>query len=160
MHRLAFALVIALVSCAASGQSQVLPSVHSVLSGGYWQSGGQAGTYRVVVVNQGWEHVTSRVFIEWLREPRDQNGEQEVVSSVEPELPFGKGVASMNARLKPLATGKVQVVLSGVMATDPSRRVRAVLLATSPGVVIRVAANSPVEQTVPGKPGTVAHVKR
>jgi hypothetical protein len=116
-------------------QSQVPASVTSVVSGGFWQSGSQAGRYRVVVVDEGTEHVVSRVFVEWVKDAEAPETGPAVVASVEPELPFGRGLAVLTARLRPLKTGQVEVALAGVMSIQPSKKVQAVLVATRPGEV-------------------------
>ena len=163
MNRLFATAITLLLPVWAVAQSNVPPSVHAVLSGGYWQSGIEAGTYRVVVINTGWEHVTSRVFIEWVREPSGRDNLPVVVSSVEPELSFGQETASLNVTLKPLAKGKVQVVLVGVVSAQPSRKVKAVLVVTAPGRVATMAANPSIERTSTSglRPlAAAAHVKR
>lgn len=42
--------------------------ITAVASGGYWEEGDRSGIIRVIVVQQGWEHVTSRVYLEWIEE--------------------------------------------------------------------------------------------
>jgi hypothetical protein len=135
MKTSATVLALLLAAIGAQADSDVPASVHSVTSGGYWEAKGRAGIYRVVVINQGYEHVTSRVLVQWLQEPSSPNEETKVVSSVEPELPFGNDIASLSASLEPLAPGQVQVVISGVVSVDPSLKVNAVLLASKPGLV-------------------------
>ena len=122
------------LSLAAAASSGVPPEVASVVSGGYWECGEDSGTYRVVVVNSGFEHVTSRVFVEWVSEPRSGNDPAKVVSTLEPMLPFGQGIASLSATLVPLSKGKVQVLVSGVISMAPEQVVRASITATAPGV--------------------------
>jgi hypothetical protein len=126
-----FSLLLAI----SAGHSVVRPDVASVVSGGYWITQGQAGTYRVVVINSGFEHVSSRVFVEWVAEPKSAKDEPTVVAVVEPALPFGQGVASLHAALKPLASGRVQIMLSGVISSYPEQKVSAVVTATNPGQV-------------------------
>jgi ribosomal protein L11 methylase PrmA len=126
-------LATVLLSLAAVTSGGVPPDVVSVVSGGYWESGGNSGTYRVVVVNSGFEHVTSRVFVEWVSEPRSARDSARVVSAVEPTLPFGQGTASLTATLKPLSQGKMQVLVSGVISTAPEQAVSATITATAPG---------------------------
>ena len=128
-------LLLLLLPLSALSQTRVPPEVDSVVSGGYWESGSDSGQYRVVVVNSGFEHVTSRIIVEWLRGPASTGTAPEVVASVEPKLPFGAGVASLGVTLTPAGKGKVRIVASGVVAADPSQKVRAVLTATQPGVV-------------------------
>jgi hypothetical protein len=118
----------------APAQTAVPPQIASVVSGGYWSAQGRAGTYRVVVVNHGFEHVASRVFIEWLADPRSPAEEPAVIDTVEPALPFGRDVASLGVTLKSLGVGRVRVVVSGVISVDPAQKVRAVITAAAPGV--------------------------
>ena len=70
-----FALILFLVTgtwLTASDVSDVPTHVESVVSGGYWKSGGQDGRYRIIVVNNGWEHVHSLVFLQWLEENHEK----------------------------------------------------------------------------------------
>jgi hypothetical protein len=46
---------------------QVPPSVHHVASGGFWTAGKDEGFFRSVVIAGGVEHVSHRLFIQWLR---------------------------------------------------------------------------------------------
>ena len=44
-----------------------LPSqVETVVSGGYWERDGKEGSYRVIILLEGWEHLSNRVFLQWL----------------------------------------------------------------------------------------------
>ncbi len=36
-------------------------------SGGYWERGEQDGTFRVIILLEGWEHLSNRVFLQWVR---------------------------------------------------------------------------------------------
>ncbi len=47
-------------------------SISSVVSGGAWEVSGKRGTYRVVVIEKGWEHVSSSVWIQWIEEDADK----------------------------------------------------------------------------------------
>jgi hypothetical protein len=91
------------VVAAVEAQSGVPSSVASVKSVGYWKTDSGEGTYRVVVINQGCEHVTTRVLIEWIRRSTSRERDVEVISSVEPSPPFGNGIASLRATLGPPA---------------------------------------------------------
>lgn len=42
--------------------------VTAVASGGYWKDGDRSGIIRIIVLQQGWEHVTSSVYLEWIEE--------------------------------------------------------------------------------------------
>ena len=46
---------------------KVPASVHSTISGGYWSRGKDEGFFRTIVVAGGVEHVTHRLYIQWLR---------------------------------------------------------------------------------------------
>lgn len=75
----------------ALAQPAIPVQVTSVVSGGYWQHGSESGTYRAVIVQEGWEHIWSRLYIEWISEPKSRNDEQKVIAQVEPTLPIGQG---------------------------------------------------------------------
>lgn len=47
---------------------QIDPSVAFVTTGNYWENSEISGIYRVLVINQGFEHVSSDVYIQWLQE--------------------------------------------------------------------------------------------
>ncbi|MGF6177728.1 hypothetical protein [Ensifer sp. 4252] len=50
----------------ALAEALVDPDVTAVVEGGYWREDGIGeGSYRIIVVNQGFEHVSSRVVAEW-----------------------------------------------------------------------------------------------
>lgn len=42
------------------------PAVVDTVSGGHWHAGNQDGSYRIVLENVGFEHVSCQVWIEWL----------------------------------------------------------------------------------------------
>ena len=44
------------------------PSISLVSSGGSWVDGNQQGTYRIVAVTTGWDHLQSRLYIQWIAE--------------------------------------------------------------------------------------------
>ena len=46
---------------------QVPPSIHHVASGGFWTAGKDEGFFRAVVTAGGVEHVSHRLFIQWLK---------------------------------------------------------------------------------------------
>lgn len=162
MRTLAVLLTSFVFASHAPAQTGVPPQVHSVASGGYWSSGRHSGVYRVIVVNEGFEHVASRVFVEWIAEPTSPTEDPTVIAVVEPSLPFGAGVASLQATLKPLAPNRVRVALAGVVSAEPSQKVRAVVIATAPGLV-SVAANPSIERTASSRLRRLqaaAHVER
>lgn len=45
----------------------VPPNIHTVQTGGYWAVGEDEGFFRVVITAGGVEHVSHRLYIQWLR---------------------------------------------------------------------------------------------
>jgi len=92
-------------------------------TGGYWESTGRGGAYRVLVFSGGFEHVSSRVVAEWVAEAGGASATAAVVS--EHEL-VGFGFFSLGApELARLKDG-VRVTLSGVETHTPERKVTCV----------------------------------
>jgi hypothetical protein len=75
----------------------VPPAVVSVQTVGHWRSNQAAGSYRIVVTREGWEHVWSRVFVEWLSDPSDREVGQEPPHVVELIPPLAQGTAVFEA---------------------------------------------------------------
>ena len=136
MPRLCLYLLSLLLAAPVFGQTVVPPEVVSVVSGGHWEVNGRAGSYRVVVVNDGFEHVVSHALVQWVATPSSPDESPSVIASVEPPLPFGQGAASLVATLKPVGSGQVEIRLSGSAATAPGQEVGTLLIAREPGVVV------------------------
>jgi len=132
------------LSSASFGQGAVAPGVEAVVSGGYWEANGRAGRYRVIVMNHGFEHVTSRAFVEWLADSKD--GEPSIIATAEPK-PFADIPASYTVQMKFIAKGKVQIIFSGVIPHQPTQKLRSVVLAEMPGQVTVMTANPLVQPT-------------
>ncbi|HSI53676.1 MAG TPA: hypothetical protein VK981_06860 [Ramlibacter sp.] len=134
MKRLLLALFLLLAVAAAPAATGVPEGVKHVVTGGFWSADGKSGTYRVVVINEGSEQVTSRVHVEWLAQTPTG---LVIVASVEPRLPFGNGVANLRAALRPdRKGGRALVQVEGVMAADPNQKVTTAILASTPGKVV------------------------
>ncbi len=74
-----FSLFTVMVCCAElliAGREAPLiePGIESAVSGGFWQSEGVSGRYRVVVVNSGFEQVHSELFLEWILDGSENSG--------------------------------------------------------------------------------------
>ncbi len=70
----ALLLVLAVLASGTWAQHVAVPSeVTTVITAGRWTDGPVSGAYRVVVVRDGWEHVWSRVYVEWLPDPTARN---------------------------------------------------------------------------------------
>src|SRR5918999_4749491 len=46
--------------------SKLDPALTSVVTGGYWESGGRKGSIRLLVFNSGWNNVRSRLVVQWI----------------------------------------------------------------------------------------------
>ena len=138
-------LLVLLAAVSVHAQSTVPTSVSAVLTDGYWKSNGQAGRYRVVVTEDGWDHITNRLVVEWVTEPASREQQSNVVASVEPALPFGQSVATFSVSVSRLGVGCLKISVRGVVSVDPSLKVATSLIATSPGTV--VGANPSIHKT-------------
>jgi hypothetical protein len=63
-----------LIAGAMQAQSRDTPPaldsrIYEVATGGYWKTGSRAGTFRVVVIAEGFEEIRYRAFLQWLSEP-------------------------------------------------------------------------------------------
>jgi hypothetical protein len=50
---------------------QLNPGLSAAVTGGSWEAAGGRGRYRVVVFTGGFEHVSSKVFLQWLSESEE-----------------------------------------------------------------------------------------
>ncbi|WP_127997193.1 hypothetical protein [Piscinibacter defluvii] len=133
---------LALFCATASAQVPAVPNnVTSVQTVGYWRHGGQSGTYRVITTTEGWEHVWSRVFVEWLPEPVSREAEPGPSQSIELQPPITQGTHVIAATARRVRTGTIEIKLVAE-SNEPVRAERKVyhFLATEPGVVKGVSA--------------------
>jgi hypothetical protein len=61
-----------------SGPATPDPDIVVVVTGWGWERDGERGTYRIVVRNSGFEHVSSQVTADWITEPRSPNDSPKV----------------------------------------------------------------------------------
>lgn len=67
----------------AFAETLVDPNVESVVEGGRWREDRVGeGTYRVIVLKQGFEHISSRVVAEWKSEA-DESGDARIIHSAD-----------------------------------------------------------------------------
>lgn len=93
-------IVLALVASTAVHPDPVPliePNVVSVQTLGRWESGPNTGQYKVVVTTEGWEHVWSRVFVQWLPDPISPDADWKVAANVELVPPGAPGVMVLQA---------------------------------------------------------------
>jgi hypothetical protein len=89
MRAIATAVALLLAVTSASAQdfgpkdAQATPvGVLFAQTGGQWQKGEQEGFYRVLVISGGFEHVISRLYIQWIALDQD-NREYKLVRTVD-----------------------------------------------------------------------------
>ena len=103
--------VSSLVTAAAQERApDVSPAIVQVVSGGYWEAGPQHGIYRAIVENQGFEHVSSRLWLEWVAEPDNAQAAHQVVGRVEvAEIGRGSWSVHVEPTQPPFAQGTLRV---------------------------------------------------
>lgn len=101
---------------------QVPESVTAVVSGGSWQHAGAHGIFRVVVTSQGFEHVTSQVFLEWLTEATSTTNR-----SLEQTIPLSEintaGIWALGTPQLKVSKSGTEAVLTGSNSYAPSQRI-------------------------------------
>ncbi|NRQ17503.1 hypothetical protein [Ensifer sesbaniae] len=101
-------------------EALVDPDVMAVVEGGYWREDGIGeGSYRIIVVSQGFEHVSSRVVAEW-KLAGSEKGRARIVHSV--ELVKG-GVYSVGAPEIEFSGDGARVEVGGTATFSPGTTV-------------------------------------
>ena len=106
--RLLFAAFLAsLAPHALRGQEtdEVPADLAFVSSGGYWEAGAERGQYRLLVFSNGFEHIISTVFVQWIRDPHSAEAPGETaavvatvpVSEVNDQLTWSLGAPSVTS---------------------------------------------------------------
>jgi hypothetical protein len=78
------AVLCACLSPAVTLGQQVLAvpaEVETAVTGGKWKSGNATGTYRVIVMTGGFEHIVSQLQVDWIAETGNGDEPPRVVSS-------------------------------------------------------------------------------
>jgi len=131
------ALGLCWIATAATAQVEIPTNVAQVESGGYWNHDGRSGRFRIVIADEGWEHVISRIFIEWIEQDGEGRGRDKVVARVEPTT--GEMI-SFRATLSWAVPGSVRIAVEGVYTHMLEKRVTGEIDATTPGTVRRISA--------------------
>lgn len=76
---------------AFEASESIPPGVHTVMSDGFWTHGDDEGFFRVVVIAGGVEHVSHRLYIQWLRSDPKTQGYELVRTVNVRELNLGQG---------------------------------------------------------------------
>ena len=112
-----------------SNGSGVRPSVAFVVTGGAWHTKNERGRYRIVVEEGGWEHVTSRVYVEWLLEDEDERrivlGTASLISELGAKWSIGQ------PKVTPSKNGAT-VELPAANAFEPDRPMRKFFIELGP----------------------------
>ena len=82
----------------------------SIVSGGEWQGDGRNGFYRLVVVSGGYEHVTSRLYVQWVQESQDSSTPSRVVHT---KNVFGDSLYSLGVQTISLVQRSWQATVDG-----------------------------------------------
>ncbi len=139
-------LALVLLAGAASAQHVlVAPEVTSVTTLGRWQDKNDSGSYRVVVIRDGWEHVWSRVYVEWLKDPSEREDSTRAPMSVQELVPPGiaQGTAVLEATARPSKSGAVEITVRATSNMEVGAKVKTFIFAAGqPGVtkLVRGAA--------------------
>ncbi|MEJ2229191.1 MAG: hypothetical protein P8Y67_13395 [Alphaproteobacteria bacterium] len=70
---------------------EVPVSIHNVSAGGFWTAGKNEGFFRTVVYAAGVEHVSHRLFIQWLRSDAETQNYELIRTVNVKELNLGSG---------------------------------------------------------------------
>ncbi len=98
--------------------------IHQVVTGGFWTHGKDEGYYRVVIVAGGFEHVSHRLFIQWIAIDQDNHDLKIVRTVAVAEINDLSGVVSdLKPQFNPKGPLKFTVTLDG---RDGVKRKRAI----------------------------------
>ena len=130
-------LILLLGALAGSANAQGVPTVPTevsgVLAGGYWTSGAQEGSYRIIIVSGGFEHIVSQVFLQWLSQPTSPNDSVVVLSTVELEAISAGGWQATNPQFELKNKKWEATIASSNSHTDPISSTRWRLTLGPPG---------------------------
>jgi hypothetical protein len=90
-------------------------SVETVETFGFWSKGGEEGSYRLVLIQEGYEHISHRLIIEWIG--LSPTSGRELVERVEPDLGKGagyRGYAIAVSRIESFESGGATIHLDMV----------------------------------------------
>jgi hypothetical protein len=131
---LAFAVLCGPVS---AQHVSVAPEVTSIATVGRWHGKSATGSFRVVVVRDGWEHVWSRVYVEWLQDPVDRESPTRGPVNVQELIPPGiaQGTAVLQATARSSKPGALEIIVRATSNMEAGTKSQVfVYEAASPGV--------------------------
>ena len=125
MNRVLAVLSLAALTALASAQHvEVAANITSVQTAGRWVGQGASGTYRVIVVQDGWEHVWSRVYVEWLPDPKGPEAERSKPVAVEElRIPgVSQGTSVLEAKASAVGTAGLSVTVTVRSNSEPKAK--------------------------------------
>ena len=128
MTRTTILLAAGILSATGSATAQavpvVAPSVDDVEAGGYWTAGGAEGQYRLIVTSGGFEHVTSRLYLQWLSDPSSEEDTTVVLRTIELSDIDSAGWRLYDLRIR-MNNGKWEATVDGQNPhTEPMAKTR------------------------------------
>ena len=105
-------------------------AVTTVASVGHWKLGAARGAYRLILVEEGFDPLVARLYLEWVAEGTAEAGPRIVAGRGFPEL--GAGFALALERVETGDDGRLEAVVAAVAAGEPGPR-RYRLVAGPPG---------------------------
>ena len=121
--------------------SKLDPAITDVVTGGNWSAGDREGSFRLVVVTHGYEHLISRLYVQWLEAVPD-SGETRLLSTALVDA-IPDGFWTLNRPRLVRVGGEWLVLVEGTDThTDPPRRARWRLAVGAPGE-LRVRSAAP-----------------
>ena len=132
--------LLALVAFAGIASAQhvaIAPEVTSVTMVGRWQDKGDSGSYRVIVIRDGWEHVWSRIYVEWLKDPSEREDPTQAPVSIQELVPPGiaQGTAVLEASARASKPGNIVITVRAVSSMEVGAKAQTFIFgASKPGV--------------------------
>lgn len=107
---LAAGLLLAALAPAAARDvaPEVPPQVDTVATGGEWRTARESGVLRIVIVHQGFEHVHSRLWLEWLASG-ERGPARRVARVLVKELSGGMQVLAVDERARTFEGPRVRL---------------------------------------------------
>ena len=110
------------------------PTITSVVTGGYWRSDGRDGTLRAIIVTNGFDHLVSRLYVQWLTQATD-TGAPHVFKSQLVEAVSAGGWVLSSPRLVRSGSQWQFAIDAANSHFSPPRRGRWILTVGAPGTV-------------------------
>jgi hypothetical protein len=115
--------------------------VREVKSAGRWRTAdGQGGTYRVIALRAGDEHVVDLLYVQWIRDA-SADGRPRVTATLAVSEVNDAGPFTFSYTLKAEATTRLRITVNAHHSYTGERR-QFVLFATTPGAVVAARQSS------------------